>query len=410
MTIMTINKSKRELFQNATGTKTSPLPPTDYVTVNLRDIKMSLNNPTHSQKRRVTSMEIGGVPVHCTDRFMTSLCAQVGISRNVFSLFDYDEITARVVERNKMDVVRVCLVKDNKKDANMISAMAVSKPGKPIMLADDLLAVLGKVGVENKDIKYADGIITSTHVPTIGGDSNINLGGDEFRNRFVVDTPVDGYGLPAAYVSLLRLRCSNGAVGYSRAFKSEINIGNQSDTDVVSQLSRFIDSFNNDEGYDGIRRRFNAAIDSPASVFELNTLYRMLIKDDMRSVHLNHDLSETELGNGEKVMRSKITSKLFDLGGDPLRKYGLVSLDQIAEKKLRMMDADCTVYDLLNFASELATHHADPNTAHKLQGWIGTLISREYDLEGVNASESKGMVSKDTPDLFLGGDDEGDEE
>jgi hypothetical protein len=40
------------------------------------------------------------------------------------------------------------------------------------------------------------------------------------------------------------------------------------------------------------------------------------------------------------------------------------------------------VYDLLNFTSELATHHADPWTSRALQAHIGQMVSDEYDMEG----------------------------
>lgn len=394
MTSMVINGNKKDLFENATGNASSPIPPIDYVTVGLGDIKISLTEQKANSKRRVQQMEIAGTKVACTERFMTSFCAHAGISRNIFSLFDHDEVTARIIERGKMDVARICLVNEPKKG---LTAMAVSKPGKPVLAADDLLFAIGKNG--GTDLKYDNGVVTSIHVPTIGGDAKFEIGGDGFCNRFVVDTPIDGYGLPAAYVSLLRLRCSNGAVGYSKAFKSEINIGND---DSVTQFQRFIDSFNNDEGYDGIRRRFMAAIDSPASLNEFNNLYRILVGDMMRPVHQNHGLSDGELADGKKTMRSKITDKMWQLGGDPLMKFGLASLEQIPTKKLRMLDTDCTVYDLINFASELATHHCDANTARTLQSWIGTTISAEYDLEGVAAGVTKGMVGDDVPDLFMG--------
>lgn len=40
------------------------------------------------------------------------------------------------------------------------------------------------------------------------------------------------------------------------------------------------------------------------------------------------------------------------------------------------------MYDLLNFASEVATHHANEVGGRTVQAYIGDLISNEYDLEG----------------------------
>ena len=56
---------------------------------------------------------------------------------------------------------------------------------------------------------------------------------------------------------------------------------------------------------------------------------------------------------------------------------------------------DCKVYDLLNFASEVATHHADNYGARSSQAWLGSLVSSEYDLE--NSCDSFG----DFRDFFI---------
>jgi hypothetical protein len=53
-----------------------------------------------------------------------------------------------------------------------------------------------------------------------------------------------------------------------------------------------------------------------------------------------------------------------------------------AGKRQRTLPAGpCTVYDLLNFASEVATHHSDEYGSRCCQAWIGQLVSGEYDLE-----------------------------
>ena len=38
--------------------------------------------------------------------------------------------------------------------------------------------------------------------------------------------------------------------------------------------------------------------------------------------------------------------------------YGLANLDTLSPKRQRTLPVDCKVYDLLNFATEIATHHA----------------------------------------------------
>ena len=55
------------------------------------------------------------------------------------------------------------------------------------------------------------------------------------------------------------------------------------------------------------------------------------------------------------------------------------------------------VYDLLNFASEVATHATTPAEARHLQSWIGSTLADEYDLEGTAEH------AKEFADLLLDG-------
>jgi hypothetical protein len=61
--------------------------------------------------------------------------------------------------------------------------------------------------------------------------------------------------------------------------------------------------------------------------------------------------------------------------------YGLANLDALSVKRQWTLPTKAKVYDLLNFASEVATHHADEYGARSSQAWLGSLISGEYDLE-----------------------------
>jgi hypothetical protein len=57
----------------------------------------------------------------------------------------------------------------------------------------------------------------------------------------------------------------------------------------------------------------------------------------------------------------------------------------------------CRVYDLINFASEVATHVAEPADSRLLQSWIGSTLAEEFDLEGT-ADQAKEFA-----DLLLEG-------
>jgi len=87
-------------------------------------------------------------------------------------------------------------------------------------------------------------------------------------------------------------------------------------------------------------------------------------------------------GGGVKHDDEPVTDAFGRMTGDLTRIYGLANLDALSAKRQRTLPAACRVYDLLNFASELATHHAKPEGGRKLQSFIGDLVSGEFDLEG----------------------------
>ena len=59
----------------------------------------------------------------------------------------------------------------------------------------------------------------------------------------------------------------------------------------------------------------------------------------------------------------------------------------LTAKRQQTLPAPCKVYDLVNFASEIATHHSRAGGNRALQGYIGSLVSTEYDLEGMGGEE-----------------------
>jgi len=78
-----------------------------------------------------------------------------------------------------------------------------------------------------EEITYDNGVVCSQHTPRAGG--IFDVAGDLFQNRFVIDTPIDGFGKPSIYLSLLRQICSNGAIAHAPAVRSELSLGRGED-------------------------------------------------------------------------------------------------------------------------------------------------------------------------------------
>lgn len=328
----------------------------DYGFARVSDLTIHTRKEEKQEKAVVTSIELDGEKVQPTKRFWTSFFMRFGIADNVFRYFDHEEVFDRIAQRAKNDQLRFCIERGGKEP----QLLGVSNPDKPIIGYDEVIDLAGRYG--STEQYYHNGIVTTTHVPR-SGDSCFQIGGDEFKHRFVMDTPIDGFSQPKIHLSFLRMICSNGAIGYTRAFRSELNVGK----DIAFCLARALESYDNDDGYSVLRQRFLSAQTSWASLYECEQLYRVLAKQQASG---NIVGDETLLGRYQAL-----TGNLHEF-------YGLANLDALSVKRQRILPSKTRVYDLINFASEVATHKAKPDASRALQAHIGSLISDEYDMEG----------------------------
>lgn len=347
----------------------------EYGTARIKDLDVQVD-VDRTGKQTITAIELGGQQLRPTSRFWNSLHLRFGFTSNIFRYFSHEEVFQRISEKAPNDQFRYCIERNEHGDGALL---AVTNPGSAVMSHDDLMGLLSRYG--SPETRYHNGIVTSRHTPRHAG--TFQVAGDGFQNKFVLDTPIDGFGRPAVYLSLLRLVCSNGAVGYSPAFRSELSVG-KGEEGVGFALIRVLDGFNNEDGYAAMRQRFDSAARSWASVYEANRLYKLLAKLH-NSGEINHAAPiETSGSDGaSEICRSSPLFHAFHrMTGDLSEIYGLANLDTLSVKRQRTLPTACRVYDLLNFCSEVATHHADDIGNRRLQAFIGDLISNEYDLEG----------------------------
>jgi hypothetical protein len=338
----------------------------DYGTAQIKDFVV--HSTTTDGKRQVQSVELNGEPLKPTPRFWNSLQIRFGFTANIFRYFTHEEVFNRIGEVAANDRVRWCV----ERDGDHGQLLAVTNPTAPLIRHEDLTNLLERYDAES--LSYHKGVVRSTHSPRYA--APFDIAGDRFQNKFVIDTPVDGYGRPAAYLSLLRYVCSNGAVAHTAAFRSELALG-RGESGVGFALTRALEGFNNEEGFGALRQRFESASRSWASVHEVNRLYTTLVRlRDQGGVAGDVKAAGTD-GAREPVLHA-----FHKMSGDLTRAYGLANLGALSAKRQRTLPAACKVYDLLNFASEVATHHAQPAGNFGLQAYVGDLVSGEYDLEG----------------------------
>lgn len=381
-----------------------PAPVIKYDTTPIRAIKIEETG----QKGVVKCLSIDGRKFHPTTRFWTSLCSTYsthGLSTKVFKLFSHHEVLQRLTDvLGGDDKARVRFTFEDKGDAPG-NILAVTLPSKPVIQYERISETLERYGALSAE--YGTGVVRSTHTPNHMQD--FSIAGDGFAHQYVMETPVDGFGSPLIYLSLLRQVCSNGMIGYSRGFRSEISMGrgDTQNANVIFSLERALDSFSNEEGYSALRQRFEKATQSWASIAECNRVYKVLSTMGQRSMFLKSvkpgaGLVDRLVSRREAVIAAshpegddssspvvRIMRGYAQLTGDLCSIYGLTHLDALSRKKMQQLPAHCSMYDLLNFTTEVATHYCDEKNGRLLQAEVGNFVSSEYDLEGSMAAKEQ---------------------
>ena len=368
----------------------------DYKYLPISDLRVELTEDQKTGKQRVKSVLVHDEPLEPTERFWTSLFARYGFNKAFFKYFDHAEVFERISNKENKDRMRVCIERNEDNGHNRL--LAATNPTRPVVVHDELINLLERY--DGEGISYANGIVESTHRPRVG--NNFDVAGDVFSNRFVMSTPVDGYGQPNIYLSLLRQICSNGMIGYARAFRSDLSLG-KGNEDTSPVIVRALEGFNSGDGYAVLRQRLEAATKSWASVYEVTSLQLLLTKLHHGQL-LNVDDPTLQKGTslhgylqGESDLVSPLVTAFHSMTGDTTKLYGLANLDSLSVKRQRTLPVRCKVYDAINFATEVATHYAKPTGARQINAWVGELIANEYDMDST-CSEG-GMV--EFQDFFM---------
>jgi len=386
----------------------SPIPKIDYRVVDLKDILIEMTPRSSNQKAHVDRMEIKGVgEVEFSERFMISFLAIFGISRSTFNLFSPDEVIDRLLGLGKGDKVRLCI--EQRQGSHLPRVLGALNVNKPYVESFDLWELYKKLDIPDSGLSYHDGVVRSEHKPSMFGDSEFQIGDDDVVRRFVMDVPIDGWSKPSAYLQITRLVCSNGMIGEAPAFRSAVELGDNRVVtkggnivnDAIPTLKKFIESHNNEEGFQIMTSRLKTAAETPASLEEFYKAYKLLTTDSMKTAH-RHRSGDKGFSDLELVLQSMV-------GDTFMKENGLVSLDQISYKKRSLVPIDCSVKDIVDLVSEISTHRADPNQAKRLSSFIGQTLSDDagFDLEGdtIRRDRSKDLYLTDSKDAHEDDDD-----
>lgn len=361
---------------------TATLPTVEYAVHNIRSLTAESHTDEKTGKKSIKSVTVDGRPVNTHQRFWNSLFARYGFGRNVFNYFQPEEVFDRIATVREDDSLRFCLL--THKGVARPTLMAVSNPSKPVFAMDRVAELLG--GYNPADgILYADGVVRSSFTPR--GEAPFEIGGDNFQARFDTLIPIDGYGSPEVALGCLRLICTNGLTAFGKVFSNKIPQGSDADGGFA-RIAQTIEGYGNDEGFDALRRRLTSATESYASVAECAMMASAVTKAVGASGMEREEIRQV-LDNFDRI------------AGNPTMMYGLINTTAVGRKRLATLPSRASVYDLINFGTEVATHHiGGEGTSRGIQGIVGSLLGGEFDLEG------SARDGRDHIDVFLHGERE----
>jgi len=303
--------------------------------------------------QKIESISYQGEKFRLTPRFHRSLVAQLGVPYGVFSLFSPSEVMHRAADVHPDLKLRLTV---DLKDGTALGV--TERKGVPVPVPYVMNTLRNDPRLQS--LVYQDGVLSAT----------LNLGDrwevpndSEYSIHVRCRVPVDGFGRPDMCLATLRQICSNGAIAESAIFRTKMEIKDNNG----SHFARLLKSFANPEGVELLQERMFQAAETKASVGELYALEEVVRK----VVPAGHN-------------RLMLLDRLYEMAENPCIRYGVTELGRIGEKRRGLLPVGCSVSDLLNFVSELSTHHGGILTETKpLHAYAGTLLSKGYDLEGL---------------------------
>lgn len=307
----------------------------------------------------IRTITIAGTTFRPSPRFFKTLAAEMDVSYGVYALFSPQEVLHRAAERQPDLRLRMTVDTVDHRVLGLTPDKGLPMPVRFIanVLHDDRRL---------QCVEYADGVLSAT----LDMDEQWDVPRDSpYHVRVRCRVPVDGVGSPDMNLATWRQVCSNGAVAEAPVFRTKMEIKDNSG----EHFRRLLKSFGNPSGVEQLQSRICVAAETKASVGEV-VLLEGLIR---RSVPNTRN---------QMLLRER----LYEVAGNPCVRYGVTDLSNIGAKKRALLPVACSVSDLLNFASELGTHHRallrEPAPVH---GFSGTLLSRGFDLEDLYPSATR---------------------
>lgn len=357
--------------------------------------------------------------------FVTSFLTEGKCGSNVFNLYTPQEVFGRLGERlnnsKRSDRFRVALEKVKLGDGSEKVTARSIRPTSRFSPDFDLVSELVS-GLDSPiDLNYCNGNVEFSMRNFRANSVKIADGDGEWQPRTFLSLPVDNFGHGYSFVEMLRLVCTNGAIGLSKGFRSEINLGSilkdkeltydQRRARALYTLQSYINTMNNDEDASAMAERLRTATKSHLSLREYLLLFSVLARSlghdaaqgpsvltDMAGVIEKGgptNVSEQARENYKKdyLLLRRFNSLAHTGNPDSSLETGdgklwriMLSEAGISARKASTVPTSATVYEGLNVITEAASHHLTINNSgqrRKLHGLVGTVLASPtgFDLE-----------------------------
>jgi hypothetical protein len=320
-----------------------------------------------SDESKINGLAIDGTTYKPSTRFYKTLADELGIPYGVFGFFTPLEVMTRAAEKEPLLPLRVTV---DTAQGEALGLMQDKGLPMPVKYIENVLHEDRRL----QEVEYCNGELNAL----LDLDDPWEVPNDStYRVRVRCRVPVDGVGMPDMSLATWRQVCSNGAVAETPLFRTKMEIKDNSG----EHFRRLLASFSNPSGVEMLQERMCVAAGTKASVGE---------------VLLLEGLIRRSVANTRNQML--LRKRLNEIAENPCVRYGVTDLTNIGQKKRPLLPVGCSVADLLNFASELATHHAEllkPEST--LQSFAGTVLSKGFDLEDLYPNAVR------TSDFYLSG-------
>ena len=284
-------------------------------------------------------------------RFLKGLAQRMKVSLSVFELFSPLEVVRRAAERAPDLPLRLTIDRQDHQALGLIEDKGVPIPAGNI-------EIVMKENSRLQNFDYHDGVISGRfdlgEAWDIPNDSKYGV-------HVHTEVPVDGMGTPEATLATWRQICSNGAVAEAPLFRTKMEVKDSSG----EHFRRLLTSFSNPRGVEMLHTRLIVANGTKASVDEVHQVENF-VRHQVRDAHHQMLLCE----------------RLQEIADNPCVRYGVTDLGAIGERRRALLPTGASVADIMNFVSELNTHHEalirNRNAANSL---LGDFYAKSYDLE-----------------------------